>query len=117
MIRCPNCLIKFKLAEDSEDLVFCPTCLFVFKQSSLKLQQAFHNLAKALSSSRIYLAVEDLNENLAKMAKVFKKKFPSCFKSNPSFQAQAENDCCRCKFENECLTINFKGKDHGNPKN
>lgn len=28
---------------------------------------------------------------------------PSCFKSNPSYQAQAENGCDDCKFQIECF--------------
>lgn len=33
-----------------------------------------------------------------------KSKKPVCFGSNPSYQGQAENDCCRCDANNECLT-------------
>lgn len=31
-----------------------------------------------------------------------KKQKPGCFGSNPSAQAQAENDCRRCDFERDC---------------
>lgn len=48
MIRCPNCLIKFKPGEDQGDLAFCPSCLYVFKISSVKLRIVFENLAKNL---------------------------------------------------------------------
>ena len=30
---------------------------------------------------------------------------PVCFKSNPSYQSQAENDCKNCNVERECLTM------------
>ena len=28
---------------------------------------------------------------------------PKCYKSNPSYQAQAENDCATCDHQNRCL--------------
>jgi len=31
------------------------------------------------------------------------KNKPSCFKSNPSYQEQAENCCYDCIFRNECF--------------
>lgn len=46
MIRCPNCLSKFKLGEDQENIVFCPSCLYVFKLSSVNLAKALDRLAK-----------------------------------------------------------------------
>lgn len=30
---------------------------------------------------------------------------PICFKSNPSYQSQAENDCKNCNVERECLIM------------
>ena len=29
--------------------------------------------------------------------------YPKCFKSNPSYQAQAENDCTYCEHYEECF--------------
>ena len=28
---------------------------------------------------------------------------PCCFRSNPSYQTQAENDCFTCEYNEECL--------------
>lgn len=30
---------------------------------------------------------------------------PTCFKSHPSYQEQAENDCFTCTVGNECLKV------------
>lgn len=30
---------------------------------------------------------------------------PTCFKSHPSYQEQAENDCITCDVNDKCLTI------------
>ena len=32
-------------------------------------------------------------------------KVPDCFKSNPSYQSQAENDCDNCPLIQQCLNL------------
>ena len=41
----------------------------------------------------------------------------SCFGSNPSYQTQAENDCCRCEYIDKCLKTEGETNEHsGNDK-
>lgn len=83
-----------------------PNCYWCREPLKLEVSTIDHKIPLMRGGSNatdnLVLSCDDCNK---KKGNDLWTDLPKCFGSNPSYQAQAENDCRTCKMESKCLSI------------